>query len=73
MLNSDNRPVKPAAITAMAIVRGVAPATVGLDEIDPACAGVDHLRVTRSTPIRAALSNSFGFGGTNCCIVFRGV
>lgn len=62
-----------AAITAMAIVRGVAPATVGLDEIDPECAGVDHVRVTRSTPIRAALSNSFGFGGTDTVLAFARV
>jgi 3-oxoacyl-[acyl-carrier-protein] synthase II len=57
-----------AAITAIAIARGEIPPTVGLDEVDPACA-LAH--VTKATParIRAAMSDSFGFGGTDTVLV----
>jgi 3-oxoacyl-[acyl-carrier-protein] synthase II len=58
-----------AAITAMAIARGVAPPTVGLEEVDPACA-LSHVPVARPARIRAAMSDSFGFGGTDTVLVF---
>lgn len=51
-----------AAVTALALERGVMPPTVGLEEIDPECALV-HLTSAREGPLRAALSSSFGFGG----------
>jgi 3-oxoacyl-[acyl-carrier-protein] synthase II len=41
---------------------------------DPALADVDVVpNETRRQPVEFALSNAFGFGGTNCCVVFRGV
>jgi 3-oxoacyl-[acyl-carrier-protein] synthase II len=57
-----------AAITAMAIARGVLPPTVGLEEIDPACA-LAHVTEARPARIRAAMSDSFGFGGTDTVLV----
>ena len=62
-----------AAFTALAIMRGMAPPTINLDRVDAAC-DLDYVPHTaRSLSIRAALSNSFGFGGTNACVALRRV
>lgn len=58
-----------AAITAMAIARGELPPTIGLEEVDAACALV-HVTRSRKAPLRAAMSDSFGFGGTDSVLVF---
>ncbi|MGK4002980.1 beta-ketoacyl-[acyl-carrier-protein] synthase family protein [Sorangium sp. So ce1036] len=58
-----------AAITALAVARGVMPPTCGLEQVDPECQLV-HLKEARKAPIRAAMSNSFGFGGTDSVLVF---
>jgi 3-oxoacyl-[acyl-carrier-protein] synthase II len=56
-----------------AITEGVVPPTINLNELDPAVAALG-LNVTPNVavekPVRAALANSFGFGGTNCSLVF---
>jgi 3-oxoacyl-[acyl-carrier-protein] synthase II len=56
----------------LAVHHGVVPPTINLDNMDPVCADLG-LNVTPNTavhrPVRAALSNSFGFGGTNASIV----
>jgi 3-oxoacyl-[acyl-carrier-protein] synthase II len=60
-----------AAYTALAIRHGVVPPTVNLDRADPAC-DLDYVpHAARSMAVRAALSNSFGFGGTNACLAVR--
>jgi 3-oxoacyl-[acyl-carrier-protein] synthase II len=60
-----------AVFTALAIRDQVAPPTANLFNRDPRC-DLDFVpRVARPMPIRAALSNSFGFGGTNATIAFR--
>lgn len=57
-----------------AITDGVVPPTINLESIDPAIAALG-LNVTPNVaatkPVRAALANCFGFGGTNCSLVFR--
>jgi len=58
-----------AAITALAIARGVMPPTMGLEEVDPNC-HLQHVTAAQRGPIRAAMSNSFGFGGTDSVLVF---
>ena len=53
-----------------AIETGVVPPTRNLEDPDPACE-LDHVTGSaRETPVRVALSNSFGFGGTNASLVF---
>ncbi len=56
-----------------AIHAGVVPPTINLATLDPAVAALG-LNVTPNVavekPVRAALANSFGFGGTNCSLVF---
>jgi 3-oxoacyl-[acyl-carrier-protein] synthase II len=53
-----------------AIETGWIPPTVNLDRVDPDCA-LDHVaNKARQAPTRIAVSNSFGFGGTNAALVF---
>ncbi|MFJ8039317.1 beta-ketoacyl-[acyl-carrier-protein] synthase family protein [Kitasatospora sp. NPDC096147] len=58
-----------AVISVLAVERGQLPPTVNLLEPDPACA-LDHVRQPRETRVRAALSNSFAFGGHNLSLIF---
>jgi len=58
-----------AVFTALAIRDQVSPPTINLRTPDPEC-DLDYVpNVARKMPIRIALSNSFGFGGTNATLV----
>jgi len=60
-----------AVLTALAITDQVAPPTINLDNQDPAC-DLDYVpNVARNMAIDIAVSNSFGFGGTNGSLVFK--
>ena len=60
-----------AGITALAIRHQTMPPTVNLDNPDPAC-DLDYVPHTaRESRIRYALSNSFGFGGTNASLLLK--
>ena len=60
-----------AIFTILAIRDQVAPPTINLDNPDPEC-DLDYVpNVARQMKIEVALSNSFGFGGTNGSLVFR--
>lgn len=63
-----------AIVTVLALREQVIPPTAHLDNLDPACTGVDHVTTARrGQPLRAALSNSFAFGGSNAVLAFRAV
>lgn len=49
------------------------PPTINLDEPDPECALCHVPNQSRPQPVKVAVSNSFGFGGSNACIVLRKV
>jgi 3-oxoacyl-[acyl-carrier-protein] synthase II len=54
-----------------AIHRQAVPPTLNLDHVDEACP-LDHVpHVARAARVRVAASNSFGFGGSNLCLVIR--
>ena len=58
-------------ITALAVHHQVAPPTINLDNPDPACDLDYAANAMRPMPIRYALSNSFGFGGTNGTLLLK--
>ena len=58
------------AITALAVARGAVPPTINYETPDPECDLDCVPNVARKVPIRAALNNSFGFGGTNASLLF---
>ena len=60
----------------LAIRDGIVPPTINLENVDPVCAalGLNFTpNVAVRKPVRAALANSFGFGGTNASVVFARV
>jgi 3-oxoacyl-[acyl-carrier-protein] synthase II len=60
-----------AGITVLAVYHQVAPPTINLDHPDAEC-DLDYVPNTkRSLRIEYALSNSFGFGGTNAALLFK--
>ncbi|MEW5851493.1 MAG: beta-ketoacyl-ACP synthase II [Myxococcota bacterium] len=61
-----------AIFTALAIRDQMAPATLNLDDPDPASAGVDIV-AGRARPVAMeyAMSNGFGFGGVNASVLFK--
>lgn len=60
-----------AVFMAMTIKDGILPPTINYEVPDPAC-DLDYVpNEARRVPVRAALSNSLGFGGTNATLVMR--
>jgi 3-oxoacyl-[acyl-carrier-protein] synthase II len=58
------------ALTALAVADGRVPPTINLTDLDPECAGVDHVVGTaREVRLEAALSTNSGLGGHNAAIV----
>jgi 3-oxoacyl-[acyl-carrier-protein] synthase II len=61
-----------AAVTVMAIKDSIIPPTINLDNPDPEC-DLDYVpqKARYKQKVKVAMSNSFGFGGHNCSLVFR--
>jgi len=60
-----------AGVSVLAIHRQTLPPTINLDNPDERC-DLDYVpHVSRQAPVRYALSNSFGFGGTNGSLLFK--
>ena len=60
-----------AVFSILALHHGMLPPTINLDHPDPAC-DLDYVPNTaRPVQTQVVLSNSFGFGGVNACLLFR--
>ena len=60
-----------AAVSVLAVYHQSVPPTINLDNPDEGC-DLDYVpHTSRSMPIKHALSNSFGFGGTNAALLFK--
>ena len=60
-----------AVFSILALHHGILPPTINLDHPDPAC-DLDYVPHTaRPVQTQVVLSNSFGFGGVNACLLFR--
>lgn len=59
-----------AAFTVLSLKTGVLPQTANLTNPDPACNLDFIVEGPRNIPIKVAISNSFGFGGSNSCLAF---
>ena len=57
-----------AVIAALAIEDGLIPGSCHTQQLDPAIA-IDYVLEPRRAPLRRVLSNSFGFGGSNCSLL----
>jgi 3-oxoacyl-[acyl-carrier-protein] synthase II len=61
-----------AIFSILALRDQVAPPTINLDNLDPDCAGLDYVpHQAKPMPLEIAMSNSFGFGGTNGTLIFK--
>ena len=60
-----------AVISILALRDGVLPPTINLENPDPEC-DLDYVpNKARHSQVDVAMSNSFGFGGTNACLIFK--
>jgi 3-oxoacyl-[acyl-carrier-protein] synthase II len=60
-----------AVICTLSIQKGIVPPTINLDNPDTGC-DLDYVsHKARPLDVNIAMSNSFGFGGTNACIIFK--
>ncbi|HVI93872.1 MAG TPA: beta-ketoacyl-ACP synthase II [Anaeromyxobacter sp.] len=60
-----------AVVSVLAIARGVLPPTINVEEQDPECALDVIPNTAREVRVDYAMSNSFGFGGTNAVLLFK--
>lgn len=61
-----------AVFSVMSILNDIVPPTINLDNVDPECGDLDYVpRTARKMPVNYVLSNSFGFGGTNACLLLK--
>ncbi len=59
-------------LCAKAMKHGVMPPTINQVELDPAAEGMNVVpNEAQERPVRALMNNSFGFGGTNCALIFK--
>ena len=63
--------VHEAVFSLIMMDRGFLAGSAHIEELDPDAEGLPILRETIELPVERIMSNSFGFGGTNACLVFQ--
>jgi len=63
--------VQEAIYSLLMLLKGFIAGSINVETPDPAVGDLPLVTATRSAPLRQVLSNSFGFGGTNACLVLR--
>ena len=58
-----------AVVCAVALGDGLLPGSANTRQLDPSLR-LDYLLASRDAPVKCAMNNSFGFGGSNCSLVF---
>jgi 3-oxoacyl-[acyl-carrier-protein] synthase II len=57
--------------TALTIAKGIIPPTINLDHPDEEC-DLDYVpKTARKSEVKTAMTNSFGFGGTNATLILK--
>jgi 3-oxoacyl-[acyl-carrier-protein] synthase-1 len=65
--------VHEAIFSLIMMEQGFLSGSAHIEELDPDAEGLPILRETIEQPVQRVMSNSFGFGGTNACLVFQKV
>ena len=63
--------VHEAVFSLLMLDKGFIAGSAHIEELDPDAEGLNILRETIEEPVERVMSNSFGFGGTNACLVFQ--
>ena len=58
-----------AVVCGIALGDGLLPGSANTRQLDPSLR-LDYLLASRDAPVKCAMNNSFGFGGSNCSLVF---
>jgi len=58
---------------ALMMKHGFVSASVNIEELDPIFSDCDIIRENRQTKLKKILTNSFGFGGTNACLILQSI
>ncbi|NWF51777.1 MAG: beta-ketoacyl-ACP synthase II [Nitrospirae bacterium] len=61
-----------AIFSVLTVFNDIVPPTINLENVDPECEGLDYVpHKAKRMEVNYAMSNSFGFGGTNACILLK--
>ena len=53
------------------LAQGFIAGSANIEEMDPGAEGMPIVETNRDARLHTVMSNSYGFGGTNACLIFR--
>ena len=63
--------VHEAIYSLLMLAQGFIAGSANIEEMDPGAEGMPIVTVNRDARLHTVMSNSYGFGGTNACLIFR--